>query len=351
MIRPAIVDLVGRALTAAKLPGLVLAVTRGEGDVDILAAGTDAVGQALTNDAIFPVASITKLATALAVLRLIDAGDLALDDHLGARVSEAAAASDRVTVRRLLSHTAGLPYDCPAELLPWTAGLDWPAVARASLATPLSHEPGTRVQYGAVAYNLLAMVVERVTGSPFGDALRTLVLVPLGIEAYFGVEPPRPPAVVADIRGPHVGTPLEPLNSPFFRALALPAGGLLTTADGALRLVRAFQGRPAGFLQPKATTEATRNQAGDLGGGLIGPLFWTPCPWGLGPELRGDKTPHWAPRTASPASFGHVGGSGCLAWADPTADVAWAILGARTFLNDWARRQGAAIGAAILASP
>lgn len=206
-------------------------------------------------------------------------------------------------------------------------------------------------QYGAVAYNLLAVVVERVTGSPFGAALGTLVLEPLGIEAYFGVEPPRLPAAVADIRDPHVGTPLEPLNSPFFRALALPAGGLLTTAGGALALVRAFQGRPAGFLHPETTTEATRNQAGDLGGGLFGPLSWTPCPWGLGPELHGEKTPHWAPRNASPASFGHVGGSGCLAWADPTADVAWAILGARTFLNDWPRRHGAEIGAAILASP
>ena len=225
---------------------------------------------------------------------------LDLDDLLGVHVPEAAAAAGGVTLRRLLSHTAGLPYAIPEQSLPWTADLDWPAIARATVETPLSHEPGTRIQYGEVAYNLLAIVVERATGDPFGEAMRSLVLEPLAIEGHFGVEPPRLPAVIADIRGPHVGTPLEPLNSPFFRAIGFPAGGMVTTAGGALALVRAFQGRPSGFLKPETVAEATRNQAGDLAGGLFGPLHWTPCPWGLGPELHGEKAPHWAPRAASP---------------------------------------------------
>ena len=319
MFRPAFVEFVGRALAAAKMPGLVLAVGRGKDDVRCLAVGVDADGQALTTDTLFPVASVTKLATALVVLRLADAGVLDLDDLLGDHVPEAAAAADGVTLRRLLSHTAGLPYAIPEQSLPWTADLDWPAIARATVETPLSHEPGTRVQYGEVAYNLLAIVVERATGDPFGEAMRSLVLEPLAIEGYFGVEPPRLPAVIADIRGPHVGTALEPLNSPFFRAIGFPAGGMVTTAGGALALVRAFQGRPSGFLKPETVAEATRNQAGDLAGGLFGPLHWTPCPWGLGPELHGEKAPHWAPRAASPGSFGHIGGSGSLAWADPEA--------------------------------
>ncbi|HLZ96707.1 MAG TPA: hypothetical protein VKP66_02105, partial [Steroidobacteraceae bacterium] len=44
-----------------------------------------------------------------------------------------------------------------------------------------------------------------------------------------------------------------------------------------------------------------------------------------GVELRDAKTPHWTPASASAASFGHVGASGCVAWVDPTAGIGWAI--------------------------
>jgi beta-lactamase class C len=141
---------------------------------------------------------------------------------------------------------------------------------------------------------------------------------------------------------------LEPYNAPFWRSLALPWAGLVTTAAGALRLVQAFAGAPPGFLPPGLLADATSDQTGGLRGGFWPPLRWTSCPWGLGPELRGAKTPHWTPAAASPGSFGHVGASGALAWCDPAADVAWVILGTRTFETWW--MDWPQIGDAVLAA-
>src|SRR5215213_9485630 len=340
---------VEEVLQVGQVPGMVLAVAHGTQPADLLAIGDDAQGHPLARDSLFPVASITKLATALAVLRLFEEGALTLDDQLSEHLPEALAAQHGVTIRALLCHTGGLPIDVAGSLASYAPGLDWPKLCAACLETPLETPPGTRVQYDNVGYGLLAAVVEWRTNQSFADALRDLVLGPLGIEGYLGAEPPRAVAALADVRGRQRGGELEPFNSTFWQSLALPWAGLLTTAEGALALVRAFQGYPAAFLRPATRAEAIRNQTGDLAGGFVKPLFWSPCPWGLGPDLLGNKTPHWAPAEAGPDSFGHSGASGCLAWAAPSAGVAWAILGARTADSGWLLRRAPAIGAAILA--
>lgn len=154
--------------------------------------------------------------------------------------------------------------------------------------------------------------------------------------------------MLTGLRGAHVGTAIEPFNSAFWRSLALPWAGLVTTLDGAFGLLRAFRGQPAGLLRPATRDDAIFNQTENLPGGFVPPLVWPRCPWGLGPEIRDEKRPHWAPPTASPASYGHSGASGCVVWADPTRDVAWGIVGTRTSDNGWLVRRGPAIGAAIL---
>jgi CubicO group peptidase (beta-lactamase class C family) len=168
------------------------------------------------------------------------------------------------------------------------------------------------------------------------------------VEGWLGDELPRPPAMQAGVRGQHAGTELEAFNSPFWRRLAMPWGGMYATARGALQLVRAFRGVPPDYLGPGTRAEAVRNQAGDLGGGQVPPLVWPRCPWGLGPELRDAKAPHWAPSDASPDSYGHAGASGCVTWLDPRADVAWAILGTLTADGGWLIRAAPGIGSAIL---
>ena len=333
----------------SQVPGMVVAVARGSSPIEYHIAGEDAQGQPLAEGSLFPVASITKLATALAVLRLCDDGLLALDDTLDQHLPEAVAAQPGVTLRALLCHSAGLPVDVPPAEAPYAEGLDWAKLSTACLLTPLEAPPATRVQYGNVGYGLLALAIERRTGEHFPAALARLVLEPLDVEAYLGDEPPRQPAVVSGIRGKHAGTPLESFNSRFYRSLALPWAGLVTNAAGALALVRAF--RDTAFLSVETSAAATTDQTGGLSGGFVEPLFWEPCPWGLGPDLRGTKSPHWAPAEAGPESFGHSGMSGCLAWYAPASDTAFAILGARTADSGWLLRRAPTIGAAILASP
>lgn len=336
-------------MAAAGVPGIALAMAVGDGPPERLVVGRDATDRPLVPDTLFAVASITKLATALVTLRLVEGGALTLDAPLGVYLPEAVAAGTAgVTLRTLLSHTSGLPLRLD-EVSTDGEGLDWPALAGAALRTPLEAPPLRRVQYSNPGYALLGLVVERVAGAPFRTVLAEQVPRALGIEGYLGVEPPRPPAYLADVRGPGVGTPRERFTSPAWRALGLPWAGLVTTVDGALALVRAFRGGAPGLLRPETVAEATRNQVGDLGGGQIPPLIWPRCPWGLGPELRGRKWPHWAPPEASPGSFGHAGMSGAVAWADPEADVAWAIVGTRTADGGWLVRHGPKLGAAILA--
>jgi beta-lactamase class C len=344
----AIQSAASEAMQRGQVPGLVLAVARGEQSIEYLVVGQDARGRPLQRDSLFPVASVTKLATALALLRLVEMSALALDDPLAWHLPAAEAAQTGVTIRTLLCHTSGLPLDLAQGAATYARGLDWPALMAACLLTPLEAPPESRVQYSNVGYGLLAAIVERHAGKDFPTALADLVLRPLGVEGYLGAEPPRAPAVVADARGEHAGGELEPFNSSFWRSLALPWAGLVTTVDGALALVRAFTGVSPGFLSPELCVEAVRSHTGELDGGFVAPLFWSPCPWGLGPEVRGRKAPHWAPAEAGQDSFGHSGASGALAWAAPAHKVAWAILGARTADNGWLLRRAPAIATALL---
>ncbi len=344
------------------VPGLAIAFCAIGQPIQTIAVGVDGYGQPVSADSLFPVASNTKIATALAVLRLYEAGQLGLDDQLSRYLPEAAAATPDVTIRRLLSHTSGLPFDLAPDAVNYAIGLTWAQVGEGALRTPLATAPGLKVQYSNVAYALLGLIIKQLTGTDFERALDTLVIRPLGIEGYLGTPRPRTPMYIADVGGPHAKTPLEHHNSDFWYGLSLPWVGLTTTAEGMLRLALAYIDEAAGgpgLLRPETLAEATRNQTGTLAGGFStkdpflgllpsNPIDWSPCPWGLGVELLGEKTPHWAPRQASPTSFGHLGSTGTVVWADPVNQAAWAILGTRTTDNGWMLRYGPVIGATVL---
>ena len=151
-------------LQAEAVTGMVLAVAQGDSAAEHLWLGADATGMALSPTTLFPVASLTKLATALAVLRLIAAGAMTLDESLTRLLPDAAAAQPGVTPRTLLCHTSGLPVDFAPNTVPYALGLNWPTLARACLAVPLSTPPRTEVCYSNLGYGLLALMVERLTG-------------------------------------------------------------------------------------------------------------------------------------------------------------------------------------------
>src|SRR3954452_10853427 len=137
LINQAVHNAVEQVMRGAQVPGMVLAVARGDQPAEILALGEDALGRPLARDTLFPVASITKLATALAVLRLAEQGALTLDDQLSEHLPAAVAAQRGVTIRGLLCHPAGLPIDVADALAPYAPGLDWPKLCAACLETPL----------------------------------------------------------------------------------------------------------------------------------------------------------------------------------------------------------------------
>lgn len=332
------------------VPGIALLMRRGDGEIEMFVEGTDATGKAITRASLFIVASITKLATALTVLRLIDLGVLGLDDALGEYLPKAKAVHEGVTLRTLLCHTAGLPRDLPNEHELYGTPMVWSDIGSECLRVGLEIPPRTRVMYGNVGYGLLALVVEYMTGKSFLGALRELVLDPLEIEGYLGDEPPIEPVKIKGVQSSHVGTDLEPYNSRYYRLLGLPWSGLITNADGALKLARAYAGETPGFLSATLRQKATADQTNGLPGGYGGRFDYPHCPWGLGVDLRGDKRPHWTPKNASQRTFGHAGASGVVVWHDPDKNVSWAIFGTRTADNAWLVRGAPEIAEKILAS-
>jgi beta-lactamase class C len=349
-VHPNIRRQVEDAMAAHGVPGMAVAYQRANGPVSRLTLGVDAAGEPVQIDSLFALASVTKLATALAVLQFVDRGQISLDAPLSNFLPEARAARPGVSIRRLLCHTSGLPYDVDMTWVRSATKVDWHGFARACLTTDPLDDPGLRVQYSNVGYGLLALLLERLTRHSFRSVMAARVLGRLGVEGYLGTEPPRLPMLVADVRGEWVGTPYEPFNTTFWRSLGLPWGGLVTTVDGALSLVRAYRPGPESIVSDSTLATAVSNQTGDLAGGFVPPLVWPRCWWGLGPDLHDQKYPHWAPATSSSETYGHSGASGALAYLDPTTDVAWAILGTRTADNGWLVRWGPRIGEAIIES-
>jgi CubicO group peptidase (beta-lactamase class C family) len=341
-------DAIEHAQRDTHLAGLAVAVAYGNGSVETIAIGTDEKGNLLTSDSLFPIASITKLAVALAILRLSDQDLLSVNDPLARFVPNAAAAHYGITLQQLMTHTAGLS-DAPED--PWTYDekLNWRILAEACMQITPTTSPGTRVAYSNMHYGLLAIVIEQLTGQEFPDALEQLVIRPLAIEAYLGIEPPRTPAIVIDTADPHAGTTLEAWNTPFWRSLGQPWSGMVTTPVGALGLLRAYFGVPETFLRPETRAAATHDQTGGLGGGFPW-QEWDRCPWGLGPMIIAQQMNHWLLPTANPGTLCHGGYSGCAVFTDPTASVAWSIHGTRTAADDWFPSAFPLISAAVLTS-
>ncbi|HLI97812.1 MAG TPA: serine hydrolase domain-containing protein, partial [Candidatus Baltobacteraceae bacterium] len=137
-------------------------------------------------DTSYPIGSNTKQFTAAAILMLQDEGKLNVDDRLAKYLPEIPHAS-QVTLRNLLTHPAG--YAEYTEIGSFDELGNRPATLAEIVNTvdhrPLAFTPGTTREYSNTGYDLLAMVIERVSGMSYGDFLEQRIFKPLGMTATF----------------------------------------------------------------------------------------------------------------------------------------------------------------------
>ena len=229
-------------------------------------------------------ASVTKLVTALAVLDAIEDGLIDLDEPAGPPGS---------TVRHLLAHASGLPFEGEAVLA----------------------RPGTRRIYSNPGFDQLGALLSDRDATSFEDAVRSRVLEPLGM------------------------TDTEQEGRPS-AGLQGPIGDLASLARELLRPT----------IVTRATLDtATTTAFPGLTGVLPGVGRFEPLDWSLGFELRDAKVPHWTGTRNSPRTFGHFGGSGTFLWVDPVLDLALVCLTDRDYgpwaLEAWPRFSDAVIAA------
>ncbi len=195
------------------------------------------------------------------------------------------------TVRHLLAHASGLNFEGDALLA----------------------APGKRRIYSNPGYDRLGAVLAERAGTPVGAALEAHVLSPLGMDETRLTD-----------------RPSQGLTGPLSDLVGL-AGELL---------------RPT-LLAPH-TYAAMRTVAfPGLAGVLPGVGRYDQLDWGLGPELRDDKRPHWTGTTNSSATFGHIGGAGTFLWVDPALDLALVCLTDREF-EAWALEAWPALSDAVI---
>jgi CubicO group peptidase (beta-lactamase class C family) len=286
---PSPADPLGRAVEAIirstmrkqRIAGLSAIVV--SGDRQVLAAGFGLAdrsrGIPVTVDTLFPIASVTKLFTATAVMQLVERGLVDLDAPVSRYLPELArpvGSGAEPTVRDLLTHHSGLtgnimegfeltePDPAGYRQVPGLAGSLTPAAA-----------PGTVFAYCNTGYSLLGCIVERAGGTGYAEAVRRGILEPLGMSrTRFYVSRADAEAAVMGYEGRRP-IPLYPLRD-------IPAGGLLSTAADMERFMRfVFDRGREGVLGRSAFDEMTRRQNAGVvldGDFTIGLGYWLISP-------------------------------------------------------------------------
>ncbi|WP_225439994.1 serine hydrolase domain-containing protein [Amycolatopsis eburnea] len=179
-------------LDHAGLPGASVAVTRGGDVVRVAGYGHDAAGAPVTAASRLPIASVSKSMTAFAVLQLVEAGRLALDEPVTRYLPDFRLADPRgtrITVRMLLDQTSGMADSAFPDLKLAQPRTLAEAVTRLREA-PLASEPGAEFHYHNPNYEVAARIVEVVAGQPFAEYLRARLFAPLGMTASTTVDTP-----------------------------------------------------------------------------------------------------------------------------------------------------------------
>lgn len=321
---------IDRTLADKRLVGAVIKVAIDGELVYSRAAGfaDREIGRLMREDALFRLASVTKPIVSTAALVLVAQGRLQLDDRVDRwlpefrpRLQNGEFAS--LTIRHLMTHTAGLSYRFFQEekgsylSAGVSDGMDQSGITleenlRRLASVPLLYTPGTEWKY-SIATDVLGAVIAKVTETPLNEAVHSLVTKPLGMNdtgfiavdrerlatSYANDTPePRPlldPDSIAFVEGT-AGFLLAPSRA--LDTTAYPSGGagMVGSAGDFLQLLETLRKGGAPLLPESLVHDLTTNQIGDL------PMaFWPGRGFGLGITVL--KDPVAADTPESPGSW------------------------------------------------
>lgn len=315
--------------------------------------------QPMTTDSVFWIASMTKAVTSAAAMQLVEQGKLSLDEPIGKLLPDLAnpqvlegfgsdgapklrAAKGPITLRQLMTHTAGFCYDIwNGDMAAYLEKTGTPGVTtckNAALKTPITSDPGTRWEYGT-NIDFVGKAVETASGQKLDAYLRDQMFAPLGMtDTAFKISASmRERLVGAHARGPDgslTPMPFELEQEPEFH---MGGGGLYGTARDYLTFTQMIlnKGRGNGHqvLKPETVALMGQNHIGDLNMTKMttsAPPYSNdvdlypdmPKKWGLSFMINTAKTPEGR----SAGSLAWAGLANTYYWIDPARDVAGVIL-------------------------
>ena len=354
-------EAIAGGLERAKLPGAVALVGDRDGVLYAKAFGTRGVADAapMSLDTPFWFASMTKAVTSVAAMQLVERERLALDEPIGGLLPElvqpqvltgfdgSGAAITRpatraITLRHLLTHTAGFGYDFMNGDMLRSRGENGPAPgSRASLNAALLFEPGERWEYG-VGTDWVGLAVEAATGQDLGAYFAEYIFAPLGMtDTGFPFDEAR--AAPLHTRLPDGGIAPIPSLAPMLNGAGYLSGGggLSGTGGDYMRFLRMILNGGAldgvRLLETETVDMMAQNQIGDLRAGALGsvmPHMTLPFDlfpnmttgWGLGFLIN----PEPVPGRRAAGSLAWAGLANTHYWIDPASNRAGLLL-AQTF--------------------
>ena len=359
-------EVLRQAAETKEVPGVVAVAANSDGVIyegafgkRDLANGTD-----MTADSVFWIASMTKALTATAAMQLVEQGKLQLDEPISKVLPELAApqvlegfddkgqpklrpAKRPITLRQLLTHTAGFTYDLwDADTAQYVKAANLPGIIsckNAALTTPLAFDPDDRWMYG-INIDFAGKAVEAVSGQGLNVYLREHIFQPLGMkDTDFVIGPDQKKRLVTvHARKPDGGLdPIEfgvPQEPEFF----MGGGGLYGTGRDYLAflqmLMHGGEFNGARILRPETVAQMATNNIGDINISRVvlkttaptatpdvdmGQLFpGQDIKWGLSFLIN----PQEGPAGRSGGSLSWAGLANTYFWVDPSKQVAGVIL-------------------------
>ncbi len=265
---------------------------------------------------IFQLRSMTKTLTAIAVMRLVDGGQIELDDPVAEYIAEFAGSP--ITIRELLSHTSGIPAEIPSSMRGRVAPLRSLA-DYAAIVAQLDRDEAGRFLYSDQNYYLLGRVIEVASGEPYEAFVQRSVFDPLGMKDSFVL----PRADAWDrVASTYERSEGALRKSSFYDVSTMqwlhgsyprPSWSMFSTASDVFALYQMLLNggvyQNERVLSPESVRLMTRPHASHIGS-LLGSV-------GYGFGLNVTESPDGGLWPQTVGSYGHGGLLGTVAWADP----------------------------------